>query len=606
MGFAGTAFMVVSVISCGGRESGLRDPEPAPPPFPSDFQPLPPLSEPLPPPADKPGLAYLRRIHTYLAKPWATFLENCRLRLPPGHALNDSLLATRISLAIGRDGSLQAAKFTLQSGERDFDQAALEIVRDAAPFPEPPREFISDDENVYIEWFFARDRRQAGVATAELRRIEWEARRAVPKFLAAGDVSTAARRLARDLSNGVAGKSELYLELGRAIAVAAIREALRDRDIGTQRMGVVAATVARVLAAAPELRQIIQSSVDVALRGEAIAAIGAIGDQGAGPLLVEIMETAKGSGVGGSADNSAAAARALAAIGKRDIAEATVLGWLEAPDRESKWAALVVMAEFSVPAAVPILAGFIADSSQPRPVRIASCVALGTSTTIQAASRAMKGLRRGFSESDAGVRAACVRGVVAAAQGRVRSRMTYWSAVELMKTDRDERVRAAAVLAAAYLEPARFYKELYILRREKSKLVLAALARSLAVAHGAEAVKLLVRLSRDDDPTVRRYAAASLLERKEAWAQDALAQLVIASDPEVRLAAVRVVDDATALAAFLDDPSPVVRSAAFGSIVRVRGRLATLPQLANMISESTPGSAVRPLWAMNWLNPRGQ
>ena len=578
----------------------VENPDP-PPPFPTDFQPGPPLGDPDPAPPDKPGLVYLEKVHEQLGGSWTAFLENCRLRLPPSHALNNATLAARVSLVIARDGNLQAAEVISSSGNAEYDRVALDVVRDSAPFPEPPAESVSDDDAVHIEWMFARDRRQAGVATAELRRIEWEAPRAVPKFLAAGDVATAARRLSIAMSGGASGQEELYLGLGRQVAVAAVRAALGHEDTGVQRVGVAAAASAKLLAAAPELRKIIDTSVDVELRGEAIAAVGAIGDQGAGPLLVEVMETAKGSGVGGSADNSAAAAKALAAIGKGDVAEATVLGWLQASDPASQWAALVVMAEFSVPAAVPTLARLVADSKQPRTVRLAACTALGTSTTPEVGVLGMKALSRGLKASDAGLRAACTDGVARAAGNGTRSRLIYWALVKLLKKERDERVRAAAVTAIARLDSARFPKELYLLRKEKSKLVLAAMARALQGTNDQLAVGRLIALTRAGDPTVRQEAAMALVGRKDSASQGAVAALIEDPDPGVRRAAVAALDDLQLLGGLLDDSSPAVRSAAFASIVRVRGQLATLPQLTRVIAGAAPGSPDGALWAESWL-----
>jgi len=600
-----TAMTVMTAITgCNGQRAqrGADEPE-RPPPFPSNFQPGAPLAEPDPPAPDKPGLPYLTQVHSGISDSWRAFLENCRLRLPPTHPLNNPALEAQLTIVVGRDGSVQAVRVDRPSGQADFDQAASDIVRDAGPFPEPPPDAVSDDDTVHLRWLFARDQRQAGIATAELQRVQWKAPRAVPKFIAAGDITTAARRLATAVKSGGQDPATL-MQLGRQVAVAAILEALRQDDIAIQRIAVSAVGSARLLAAAPELREIINRSVDVELRGEAIAAVGAIGDQGAGALLLEIMETAKGSGVGGSADNSAAAARALAAIGKREIAEATIQGWLEAPDAESRWAALVVMAEFPVAEAVSRLAALAGDGSEPRPVRLAACTALGSSTTPAVASQGMAALRRLISVSDAGLRRACVDGVARAARNGTRSRLVYWDLVKLLKRERDERVRAAVVRAAARLEPARFHQELYLLRKEKSKLVLAELASSLASIDAPVAVSQLVRLIEVDDPIVRRNAAAALSQRKEPPARNALARLVGDSDPEVRLSAVHAIDDLQALDGLLGDPSPSVRGAAFQSIVRVRGRAAILAHLAEAIAENPPTNPNRALWAIGWLTAK--
>ena len=73
-----------------------------------------------------------------------------------------------------------------------------ELAADAGPFPAPDRTLLSDDDRLYLTWLFARDERQAGAATATLRRVEWSIDQAVPKFLADGNLSEAARRAGVD------------------------------------------------------------------------------------------------------------------------------------------------------------------------------------------------------------------------------------------------------------------------------------------------------------------------------------------------------------------------------------------------------------------------
>ena len=57
------------------------------------------------------------------------------------------------------------------SGFPGFDDAIIEILRDAVPFPKPPSAVRSDDDNLRLHWVFARDQRRcSGVAvTRSLR-----------------------------------------------------------------------------------------------------------------------------------------------------------------------------------------------------------------------------------------------------------------------------------------------------------------------------------------------------------------------------------------------------------------------------------------------------
>jgi TonB family protein len=599
------------LAACAGGTSEQAGTRPAPPPFPTTFTPPPPLPEPPPPDPDKRGLSYLQALHGRVAEPWHGFLENCRLRLPPGHALNEPSLATTLNLAVDRQGALHAVTVEQSSGNQDFDDTAIEIARDAAPFAEPPHDLISDDGLVHIRWLFARDHRQAGLATADIHVMQWPAARAVPTFLAAGDLTLAASRLAEaaDASQGK-GEDELWLELGHGLAVAAIREALRSQEPAVQRVAVAAAARARVVEAAPELRTLVDSAVEATARGQAIAALGAIGDQSAGALLVSVLEAA---GRGGSAHSSIAAARALAALGQGAVAGSTALGWLAAEDPESRWAALAIMAELPVPAAMATLIALVDDKALPREQRMAACAGLGAIAGADraAAGAAMNALRKRFAEPDAAVRATCVDAVARAARHGVRSRAAYWTLVELIKKDRDERVRAAAVRAAALLEPGRFHQELHALGRETSPQVLAAMAEGLARMPRATAQGKLVSLAGHEDPQVRRQAAAALLEHagqaEPAGATLAtLASLLDDPDIEVRLLAIGAMGDADRLQGLLEDPAAEVRAAAFAQLVARQGRSATLPRMARAIAQARPGSAERARWAMAWLLSPGR
>ena len=111
------------------------------------------------------GAAYLTAVAMQLQPGWGQFLDDCRLRLPAGHALNQMGLAATAVLVVDRRGAIVDVELD-SSGNADFDRAVKDAIADAGPLVPPPPELISDDERVHLRWLFARDRRQAGPATA--------------------------------------------------------------------------------------------------------------------------------------------------------------------------------------------------------------------------------------------------------------------------------------------------------------------------------------------------------------------------------------------------------------------------------------------------------
>ena len=597
--------LVWSACSGPDKNEGSRNPgNPPPPPFPTSFDALPPVAEPLPPDPNKTGLAYLQTVHSQIREPWTTFLEDCRLRLPPDHVLNRSALEVLVHLSIDSDGKLHGAALEKESGQAEFDEVALEIIREAAPFPKPPMDLTSDDDQVHIRWLLSRDRRQAGVATAEIYHFKWPPERSVPKFLAQNDATTAAHRLLGAIEADKRAPNADYLALGARIAEAVVIEGLASRDPATQLLAAQAVTDIRLMTAAEGLRIILDSSTDIEVRAQAIRAMGAIGDRGAAQVLLMTLSNAKGSGVGGKLDAGIAAALALAELGSADVAESTVHGWFQTADKESLWAALVVMSEFPVPAALPKLIRMTRDDSRSREVRMAACKAVGAGTNASTAKKNLKQLLRRFRDTDAAVRAACMKAVATIGRLKVRSRFTYWKVIELLKKDRDERVREAAVHAAVMLEPNLFHSELYMLRKEKSVSVLVALAEGLARVPDATAFNKLRALSQHQNILVRRAAVASLVEHADSRARAVAVGFATDSDMPIRLSGVRAIRDAETLTDLLSDDAPEVRRVAFDTLLRVVGKSVTLARMLRGVVENRPKSRVRIERAASWLTAK--
>lgn len=566
-------------------------------PYPTDFTPPPPLA---PPPAADPralGARYLDLVHLRIGDGWTAFLEDCRLRLPPSHPLNSPTLVATAGLTVDVQGNVLEVTLLRPSGNPDFDDVVRAVATDAGPFPPPERALLSDDDRVYLTWSFARDERQAGAATASLRRIEWSLDRAVPRFLAERNLAEAARRVAAAAPAASGAARDQVLELGERVMAAAVREGLGASDLGVQRLAIDAAAAARLAPAARELRSIADGALDVGQRAAAIAALAEVGDRDAAPMLVTILERDQGANV----ELTGAAGRALDRLGQRERLGQLVTGWFDAgragktaADRARLWAALIAAGQAPVPATIPDIARMQA-SAEPV-VRAAACRALGAAVVVD--RRAWPGLRKGVGDADASVRAACVGAIAAAAGAGAKDRATFWQLTPRLK-DRDERVRAAAVLAVVRLEPARAGAELGVVSRDRSPVVLASLAEAWVRTGGAaRAVALL-----DHEDAAVRLAAAGAL----ATADDA-ARAALAARPELapplRVLALGVTTDRAAVEAASTDPDPAVRAAATHRMVALRGRAETLADVATQLAAAPPASAERVRLAAAWLAAR--
>jgi TonB family protein len=589
--------------ACGGSSRTPRDPtvvstQGEPPAFPGDFTPGAPLP---PPPAGDPaafGASYLESVYPAFRDGWAAFTEDSRLRLPPGHALNSPTLEATLLVVANKKGEVIEVQVQRPSGNDDFDQAARDVARDAGPFPPPPRELLSDDDRLYLTWLFARDQRQAGVATAKVTRIEWALERAVPKFLDGGDLAAAAARIAAAASaaTGAAALDPVLVMADRLFLVA-IREALRSPDPAVQRVAIAAAAEARLAGTSPELRLLAETAADATNRAAALEALGAIKDTGAAPLLRAALERDAGA----TAEVTAGAAGALAAMGKSAEASAVVEGWIaegKAGQKARTWAALIALRELPMPSAVPELERLV-TSGDPR-LAAAACTALGTTAT--ATAEVWKPLRKGLDDADASVRAACARAAATAAERGSKSRSAFWRSAELLR-DRDERVRAGAVRAAARIDPARSSQELQVLAREKSPPVLIALTVAWG-GIGPAPHKQLLTLAGHPEPAVRAAAVAALAARSDDASRAAAAARAVDPEARVRVAAVPAVRDAAQLATLAEDGTPEVRAAAVVAAAKLRGRRAILVEQAQAVAAAPPASPERVALALGWFLAR--
>ena len=570
-------------------------------PYPSDFAPPPPLAPPDSPDPQLAGLAYLELLAPRIQAGWTQFLEDCRLRLPPDHPLNNASLATSLGLVVDDHGQLLDVTLEAASGNQDYDEAALGVIGDAGPFPAPDRAALSDDGKVYVTWLLARDRRQAGLATAKLARIEWPIDRAVPQFLAQGDVTEAARRVVAAATAADDLTRPRVIELAAQVMAGAVREGLGSADVGVQRLAIDAAADGEVVAAAPALRSIATGALDVGQRGAAIAALAALGDHDAVASLTTVLATDQGANV----ELTGGAARALIALGAGDVVAQQVATWLaagkagrDAAARTATWAALVTGAAVPVPTAAADWKRLAAGRDLA--IRGAACRAMG-SLPGDVSSWAVT--RRGLGDPDASVRATCAQAIAAAARAGGRSPAATRLIVDLLR-DRDERVRGAAVAALVALDPSRAARELPTVAGDKSANVQAALAGAWGTLPGPAAAARLNQLAGHDQPVVRAAAIAALSARGDEASQDRLRLLAGDGEPALRAQAVAALRDRAALEAAATDPDPGVRAAAAAQVIAVRGRADSLVDVASAIAASAPSSPDRVRLAGAWLAAR--
>ena len=173
---------------------------------------------------------YLRVLHAHIHRRWAdNFLRLVGEKLPPVNPLNDAAMSAEVDLVVAADGQLISAKITRSSGFAGFDDAIVEVLRDAVPFPTPPPPVRSDDDKLHAHWVFARDQRRcAGVA---LTRAYDPLEVAIPKLLRTGRRDEALSRVAHGPRRRPARGADVHA------AGAGLDQVRRSRAVGDRAAG---------------------------------------------------------------------------------------------------------------------------------------------------------------------------------------------------------------------------------------------------------------------------------------------------------------------------------------------------------------------------------
>ncbi len=111
-----------------------------------------------------PFAAFIAQMHRNIHQLWGFgALENWD-ELPASSPLNDESLMTTLEIELNRNGTVSKVSMVRASKYLPFDAAAIDVVLNAAPYPEPPREIRSGNGKVYVHWSFFRDGHQCATS----------------------------------------------------------------------------------------------------------------------------------------------------------------------------------------------------------------------------------------------------------------------------------------------------------------------------------------------------------------------------------------------------------------------------------------------------------
>ncbi len=535
--------VVLALVACGQSAATPARPR------------APRLAAPRPIDPDARGAAYLTAVAVQLQPGWSQFLDDCRLRLPASHPLNVMTLAATVELAIDQAGKVVDLHLTA-SGNGDFDRAVRDALADAAPFGRPPHELLSDDDAVHLRWLFARDRRQAGPATAEVINVELPLLHVVEGLVARHELARAARRIVRSPDDRERGAATERVMIG------ALREALEAAG-PARRAAAAAIGQARIVELAPVVRALLAETAEAEVRLVAIEAAAALGDRDAVPILARELA----GDLEARPQLAHAEVAALVALGARDQVVATLRAALATPQP--------IALEALALAPVPELAGKLAawfDRGDAR-TRAAVCAAIPEVAVIA----------RGLRDADATVRATC-----ALAAGHGGDAALVRRLHELAR-DRDRLVRARVVSALAAVDRAHPVR----LADDDAPEV------RVAVAQTSTDEPTLRALAGDRDPDVRAAALAALGDRAHELAERAAGDPA----PQVRRAAVAALGD-DRLELLAGDDAPEVATAALVRHVAHLGRATAATKLLARLAVAPSGGAERVRIALAWLAAR--
>lgn len=438
---------------------------------------------------------YLRALHGHIHRRWTdNFLRLAAEKLPPVNPLNQPGLTAEADIVVAGDGQLISARVTRSSGFAGFDDAIVEVLRDAVPFPKPPAALRSDDDRFHAHWTFARDQRRcAGLAVV---RTYDPIEVALPKLLRSGRRDEALKRVA--MTRGAGQPADAMFTL---LAADWIKAAIHEPWASVR--------MARLLAES--------------------------GDEEASKWLKNAVRRPELAGDAGSA--LVAAKIPLCPLLK---------AWFDSDNWSDHQIAAVALANAGDPACIPGLAKLLSNTKARPDARSAAAVALGSID----ADDARKALAAAAKDDNpvAPVRAAAMLAQIKPGAGRAKV-----IAMEKYLRDPLPEVRAAAAAGVVRAGGAANLDDLYVLFKDNDARPSLAALRELERVPSDEATKLIARLAKRPQIEVQR-AAADLLLRRSArdYYPSMKSYLEPKADPTLRTVALAGVDEAALQAAGAD------------------------------------------------------
>lgn len=515
------------------------------------------------------GATYLSAVAAHIQPAWGQFLEDCRLRLPATHPLNQTSLTTTAELRVRKDGTV-FVRIAAGSGNGDFDTAAFDVASDAGPLPSPPAELLSDDDTVHLEWTFARDARQAGPATARVLEVKLPLVQVVEAMLEA-------KSLDRALARVIAAEADRELPAAtEKVMVAVVKEGLYSSNGAARRAAVEAVARASLGPLIGDVHAMAGPIPDLDLRLAAIAAAAQLRD----PVVATTLASELREDLQSRPRLGLAKVDALVTLGKGALALPAIRAELAGGPTVTGLLALARVPDAEL---ATKLGGWMTTGDAA--TRGAVCEALSGAAPAIAGKWISKGLR----DAAAAVRAKCIDAAMRGDKLAARDPAIANRLRELAKTDRDVIVRARAIAALGLIEPAHKLRAV----ADPSPAI------RLASVVGASEAELRP-LARDGDPDVRAAALTALGDHAPELAASAATDLAAV----VRRAAIATITDDKLLEQLGNDASPEVATAAVVRFASRRGRPAITRQLLASLAAAPSGSPARVRVALAWLLAR--
>lgn len=470
-------------------------------------------------------LPYLKNLHAKVHRLWAdNFLTLASGQLPKDHPINLDTRAVELTLVVTSDGRLDKVTVTKASGAKDFDGAALDVVKSAAPFAAAPPETLSDDGRVHVRWTFARDdRRCSGLAvvheTSDLAN-------ALPQLVAQGREAVAIARIQEAPDKE---REQAFTIFARAW----LDRNEDDKDLALQ------VAMANAIAGDPRGQERLRNAME---RGQAIEMTA----RGLGALKVPLCAFVKDKLDGASSELRVAVLSAL-----RYGLDGTCIAWAAA------------------------IAG---DSQAERAERMAAIAALAGHEEPEATGV----LRNLLKEKDPSLRAAATLAEARADSGR---RALFRLTPQLRDDSIEVRAAAAAAIVRAGGESG--LTQLFLLFKEKDSRPYEAVASELARLPGEDSAALLGRILRKDDRNIRLASARALARRSDPAAAKVQASLATSDDAELRFLAGDTQDADKRLAA-ASAPEGYVWTESYEALVAGNGKLAAVDWAVAHFSKLAP------------------